>query len=317
MSIRNEAEYQKALKIKEVELLAMAPNVKRQEMYALKTMFTVLGGNMQSGDSFGDIAFRVNGLRAATSEIIRFIFIEIIVITTRTSECLVFTKKDYERLMASIPEASDSQSKLFAFRATSPLFYSLSFEENALTRYCDIRNVSPSSCVLLEGEIPDHVNFIRTGECCILKSVHYIRETMLDGKKKIHRLPIEFQKDAEQKLNISSVSIPDVRNIYNIKVTHETSVFHHYKKLVLIDTIGPGKHFGVYGDFIDSGKRSIEKKSGVTIVAKGLVELIGMSIIDFQRFGTSATSEVLFLISYYNCRLLKDIKAIACQWKKL
>lgn len=60
------AEYKKSLASKSDILKSMTESEKRQEIFALKTVKTVQGGSVQSGDSFGDKEFRTNGLRTST-----------------------------------------------------------------------------------------------------------------------------------------------------------------------------------------------------------------------------------------------------------
>lgn len=100
--------YKRSYTLKQTELESMTEEDRRREMFALRTMHTVTAGSTQSGDSFGDS-------RASPVRLFTFT-------TTRTSEMLVFKKEEYELLMRSVPEASDTQFKLNAFlKVSSPL----------------------------------------------------------------------------------------------------------------------------------------------------------------------------------------------------
>lgn len=215
-----------------------------------------------------------------------------IVTTTRTSECLVFRKEDYESLTSNIPESSDLQEKLARFLRVSPLFASLSFEKSALTRYCEIIKITPNKSILLEGELAENVFFIRHGECNVIKSIQYIQEKVQNGSITLHRLSPEHQYTQYKSKSLTYI---DVKEVYGIKNTHESSTFQFVKKLVHLHTLTANSSFGIIGDFV-SVKKKHDKTSVVSIISSNNVELIAVSMIDFQRFCTTMTCEVFYFL---------------------
>lgn len=207
----------------------------------------------------------------------------------RTSEFLVFKKADYISLMESIPEANDTQNKLFSFLSESILFASLRFDPKSLTPHCDIRIISPNCSILTEGDEPECVFFIISGECNILRTLYYIQEKTSSGRVLNHKLSLKFQGSSDERFG--DVSFNDAVDLYHLDHIASTSEFVFHKKLVKLDTIGPGCNFGQQDGFIEISDNS-DINSLVSIVSKGAVEVIGVNQVEFQRYTTSGTSEV-------------------------
>ncbi|KAI9206841.1 uncharacterized protein BJ171DRAFT_494953 [Polychytrium aggregatum] len=219
-------------------------------------------GHQVAGDSFGELSFVEQTPHATTA------------ITQKPTEFLTISKEEYMDIMEMRQDPSGTE-KLEIMQGI-PLLCTLSLPMGPLAHYCEIQSFAPNTALIVEGTVPTRIYFLRKGTCRIIKLVKFIKKSYhLGSKTTFHLMPLDRQSPGSG----AAVSSADDTDIVT--------------KILVVGELKPGDHFGNETDPLESSGYSTELPSPVTIVTNERVDVAEMAKIDFHKFSTPRTKELL------------------------
>ncbi|RKO92482.1 hypothetical protein BDK51DRAFT_41080 [Blyttiomyces helicus] len=225
--------------------------------------YLAIVGKMGSGESFGDLSFIHNTVRAA------------MIRTRRETEFLCIDGEDYMNAIRGDTYRGTS-SKDDAMRSLAVLQSMTDFAQVAHS--CMMVVFPPDSVIVVEGTRSENIYLLWSGTCRVIKAVKFIREATSSTRARLHTVS-----------SLPALSLPTASTPGDISTSLPPfpSTLSETGKLLVIDTLTPGAHFG------SGSPPSLSGVSPFSIVANGRVECAVLAKIDLNRLATSATWKLL------------------------
>jgi hypothetical protein len=161
-----------------------------------------------------------------------------------------------------------------------------------------------------------HSHIYSEGTCTISKIIHFIKEKFKEGGFKLHPLPLRYQQ-ITKRFAYTSIDAEKIIADGQVKLLRSDSKYELVNRLIQIGEANFGNWFGESGNFLLNVSEEDVNPSiyvlyperqfisdrqwfgidgnwynNVSIVAKGRVDLIGLSKYDFHTYASNKTWQV-------------------------